>query len=205
MLPRVRKGRRRRRSKAALNTPSTSKRPQTGWTKNKLPLCLAAEAPDRIQPGARIFVFLLLGYHEVSRAAIGKVAAVSAGNSSRLSMRTKCPAYLVIKAEIMGLLCFYVLWEKKHWKRLFSKLIQVSTCSTLCSPERVWIDNIVSGFCAACTAQRRAVQKWSLPHLYDAHTQRADILQTHLNDVSGEPNKVWHQQAMTDVTTYQYQ
>lgn len=117
MLPRVRKGRRRRRSKAALNTQSTTKQPQTGWTKNKLPLRLAAEARDRIQPGARIFVFLLLGYHEVSRAAIGKVAAVSAGNSLRLNMRTKCPAYLVQK---LWDCCVFMSCEKKSTERCCS-------------------------------------------------------------------------------------
>lgn len=53
-------------------------------------------------------MFLLLGNHKVSRAATGKVALLSAGNPSILTMRTKCPVYFEITADIMGLLCFYV-------------------------------------------------------------------------------------------------
>lgn len=160
MLLCLRKGRWRRRSKSTFNTRSSSKQPQTGWTKNELPLDLAVEASDCNQPGARIFVFLLLGNHKVSRAAKGKFALVSAGNPSILTTTTKCPAYFVITAEIMGLLCFYVTCEKKCWKKLFSKLKQVSlfsTCSTLCLPEREQVYNTVSGFCAVCTVQRRVV------------------------------------------------
>lgn len=68
-------------------------------------------------------MFLLLGNHKVSRAVRGKVALVSAGNPSISTMRTKCPAYFVIAAKMIGLLCFYLKGEKKHRKRLFSKLI----------------------------------------------------------------------------------
>lgn len=82
--------------------------------KNKLPMDLTAGASDCIQPGGRIFVFLLLGNHKASRAAKGKVALVSAGNASILLMRTKCRAFFVVTAGIMGGLCFHVKLEEKH-------------------------------------------------------------------------------------------
>lgn len=111
--PCVQKERWRRRSEATFNTWLATKQPQTGWTKNKLPLDLIGEASDCIQPGARIFVFLLLGNHKVSRAATGKVTLVSAGNPSILLMRTKCPAYFVMTAGIMGRLCFLCSERKR--------------------------------------------------------------------------------------------
>lgn len=81
---------------------TVSNQAASDWLKEKkrsqLPLDLTAEASDCIQPDARIFVFLLLGNHKVSRAATRKVALASACNPLLLTIGTKCTAYFVAKA-----------------------------------------------------------------------------------------------------------